>query len=81
MRRIPRRYYSLVFAFFTALLMSCLMSFVIVVITVGFVPNLAALWLESWATAFPVAFGAALFVVPNVRRIVDRLVEPIVPQG
>lgn len=72
---INRKYQSVVFAFFMALLMSCLMSFVISVFNVGLVNNIVTIWLRAWSFAFIVAFPAVLLVAPLVHRLVNVFVK------
>lgn len=73
---IHSKYQSVVFAFFMALLMSCLMSLVITIHNIGLVPDIVWLWLDAWAFAFMVAFPAVLLVAPVVRKLVSVLVRP-----
>ena len=72
---IHPKYQSVVFAFFMALLMSCLMSLVITVHNIGLVPDLFWIWLNAWAFAFVVAFPAVMLVAPVVRKLVAKLVR------
>lgn len=72
---IDKRYQQLVFAFFMALLMSCIMSFVISVFNVGFVNNIVLIWLKAWAFAFIVAFPTITLVAPIVRRMVEWVIK------
>jgi len=72
---IHSKYQSVVFAFFMALLMSCLMSLVITVHNIGVVPDLLWIWLDAWAFAFVVAFPSVMLVAPLVRRLVSVLVR------
>ncbi|MDN3638094.1 DUF2798 domain-containing protein [Simiduia curdlanivorans] len=58
-----------------ALLMSCLMSFVISLFNVGLVHNILLIWLKAWAFAFVIAFPAVIAVSPLVRRLVAWVVE------
>lgn len=68
---IQRKYQRIVFSFYMALLMSCLMSFVITLFNVGFVSNLATLWLKAWAFAFSIAFPSVVLVSPLVAKLVE----------
>lgn len=68
---IDRKHQHLVFAFFMALLMSCLMSFVISVFNVGFDENILTIWLKAWSFAFAVAFPSVMLVSPIVRKLVN----------
>lgn len=72
---INRKYQQLVFAFFMALLMSCVMSFVISVFNIGFVDNIIFVWLEAWRFAFFVAFPVVLLVSPVVRKLVILVIK------
>lgn len=67
---INRKYQRIVFAFFMALLMSCIMSFVITVFNIGFVKNVVTIWLKAWGFAFVVAFPTVLTVAPVVQKLV-----------
>lgn len=70
MSLIDRKHHRFVFAFFMALLMSCIMSLVITLFNVGLVPDLALRWLKAWGFAFAVAFPTVTFVAPLVHRLV-----------
>jgi hypothetical protein len=74
---IPNKYQHIVFAFFMALLMSCLMSLVISVFNVGLVPDILSIWLHAWLFAFVVAFPAVMLVAPIVRKLVAKVVKPL----
>lgn len=67
---IPRKHHKTVFSFFMALLMSCIMSFVISVFNVGMVTNIVTIWLKAWGFAFIVAFPAIIIVPPIVHKLV-----------
>ncbi|MDO6487637.1 DUF2798 domain-containing protein [Colwellia sp. 4_MG-2023] len=54
-----------------ALLMSCIMSFVISVFNVGMVSNIIDIWLNAWSFAFLVAFPAIIIVSPIVHKLVN----------
>lgn len=72
---ISEKYEALVFAFFMALLMSGIMSFVVSSYNLGFVENLIFLWLKAWKFAFIVAFPTVLVVSPIVKKCVSFLVK------
>lgn len=73
---IDKKYQHIVFAFFMALLMSCLMSLVITLFNVGPVSNLLSLWLQAWGVAFIVAFPAVVIVSTMVRKLVVWVIKP-----
>ena len=72
---ISRKYHKTVFSFFMALLMSCIMSFVISVFNVGMVTNIIAIWLKAWGFAFSVAFPTIILVSPIVHKLVKLVLK------
>tara|TARA_R110002049_G_scaffold144478_4_gene306749 strand:+ start:1414 stop:1647 length:234 start_codon:yes stop_codon:yes gene_type:complete len=73
---INSKHQKLVFAFFMALIMSCLMSFVITIFNIGLHHDLIHLWLKAWAFAFIVAFPAITLVAPIAQKLTVRLIKP-----
>lgn len=67
---ISSKQYKTIFAFFMALFMSGIMSFVICVFNVGLVKNIFTIWLEAWSFAFVVAFPTVIIVFPIVHKLV-----------
>lgn len=67
---ISQKYQRTVFAFFMALMMSCIMSFVITIFNIGFAENLFFAWLQAWSFAFIVAFPTVMFISPLVHKLV-----------
>lgn len=59
-----------------ALLMSCLMSFVITLFNMGFAENLLSLWLQAWSFAFVVAFPTVIVVAPLVKKLTAAVIKP-----
>lgn len=72
---IHKKYTVYVFSFFMALLMSCIMSFVISVFNVGLVDNIISIWLKAWSFAFVVAFPTVVLVSPVVRKLVGLVIR------
>ncbi|MCW8933215.1 MAG: DUF2798 domain-containing protein [Gammaproteobacteria bacterium] len=68
---ISRKHHKTVFSFFMALLMSCIMSFVISVFNVGMVADIITIWLKAWGFAFMVAFPTIMIVSPVVHKLVS----------
>ena len=50
-----------------------MVCFVATVKSIGMPAEFVRLWLSAWLTSWCVAFPAAYFFAPVVRRIVDRL--------
>lgn len=69
----PKKYYNVVFAVLMASMMSGIMSAFVTYRNVGMVPNFLSLWWNAWFWAFCIGVPIALFVVPLVRKFVDKI--------
>jgi hypothetical protein len=58
-----------------ALFMSGFMSFIVTLINIGLVDGVMMMWLEAYWKAFLVAFPTIFMVVPQVRKVVAKLVK------
>jgi hypothetical protein len=58
-----------------ALLMSCLISFVISVFNVGLVEDIMFVWLKAWGFSFVVSFPVVIVVSPLVKKLVDLVID------
>lgn len=72
---IDRKYHRFVFSFFMALLMSCIMSLIISIFNVGFVPDIAKIWLKAWSFSFLVALPIILVISPIVDKLVSLVLK------
>jgi hypothetical protein len=72
---VPAKHQHILVGFLMALLMSCIMSFVISVINVGWIDAIASIWLKAWGTAFIIAFPIILLIGPVVRKLAAKLVK------
>lgn len=71
---LPRKYYNIAFAFLMALMMSFIMSAFVTFKTVWIVDDFLYIWFSSWFWAFLLWFPIALFVVPFVRKTLEKFV-------
>jgi hypothetical protein len=71
--RIPGRFAPILFGALLSAIMVGLVSAFVLAITQGFHAQLAAQWLRSCMTTWPVAFPTVTLVAPWVRRVVGRL--------
>ena len=71
---IPKKYEMVLFAFLMSLFMAGFMSFIVTLINIGFVDDLLWKWLEAYWKAFLVAFPTIMVVVPQVKKIVLKLI-------
>lgn len=76
MARIPHRYAHVVTALLLSGLMSCMVSGISTLRSIGLADILFAKWMTNWAWSWSVAFPAVLVVLPVVRAIVARIVAP-----
>ena len=71
--RIPARFAPIVFSALLSAIMVGTVSAFVLTTTQGIHPGLAAQWLKSCATTWPVAFPTVAVVAPWVRQIVGRV--------
>ena len=76
MKKLPKRFDRLVFAFFMAGLMALIVSGCLTALHTGFDKAFLLRWLAAYALAFPIAFPTAYLVSPHVRKLTSFLVEP-----
>ncbi|WP_293576102.1 DUF2798 domain-containing protein [Phaeobacter sp.] len=72
---LPARFAPVLFGLILSGIMSCIVTGVATLKTVGFSRDFVASWMSSWSFSWPVAFAVVLFVAPAVRRLVARLVR------
>lgn len=70
---IPARHANLLFAALMSLSMAFLMSALITLINRGAGSGYLTAWMQSFITAWPVAFVLVLVLAPLMRRLVARL--------
>lgn len=72
---INKKYEIFVFAFFMSLFMTILMSFFVTYFNMGFHADFVSLWVNAFLKTWGIAFPTVLIVVPQVRKIVSKLVK------
>jgi len=70
---VPARFAPILFSALLSAIMVCVVSGFVLATTQGFHADLAAQWLRSCATTWPVAFPTVALVAPVVRRLVTRM--------
>lgn len=75
-KRVPRRYQSLLTAVALTVSMSAVVSFFITLRHVGVCGELPGVWLAAWQLSCAIALPARFVVAPLVSRFVGVLVEP-----
>lgn len=76
MPRIPHRYTPVVTAFLLSGLMSCMVSGISTLRSIGLAEFVFMKWMTNWAWSWALAFPAVLIVLPVVRFVVSRIVAP-----
>ena len=77
--KLPARYASVVMPFLLSLLMTCIVSFISTLKSIGFVPVLVRTWLGAWSISWLVAFPTMLLVLPFVRKLTAAIVDSAKP--
>lgn len=72
---IPDGNAPVIMPFLRSLTMTCLVSAIATVRSVGFTSAFAHLWPGSWMLSWAIAFPVTLLVLPVVRRLTALLVE------
>jgi hypothetical protein len=70
-----KKYYKYIFAGVMSLFMGLFMSFVMVLINVGFVDNFHMVWLRAFIIGSCVAFPTAILIAPLANRIAAHLTK------
>jgi hypothetical protein len=73
--KLPARFAPVLMSFLLSLLMTCLVSLIATLRSVGLTPDLLRLWPGSWLLSWVVAFPVTLLVLPVVRRLTATWVE------
>lgn len=64
---------KLAFALIMGIVTTCIISFTLVSVNVGYTEQFTFIWFRSWALAYLVVIPAILVIGPRVQRIVDVL--------
>jgi hypothetical protein len=75
-RRLPAPYAPLVTAFLLSVIMTCVVSGIATLLSLGPTPDALWRWPQAWGFSWLVAFPTLLLVLPLVRRAVARIVAP-----
>lgn len=73
--KLPARYAPVAGLVILSLFMTCIVSGISTLRSIGFAPNFFSVWPVAWAMSWCVAFPVLTLVTPLVNRIVAGLVE------
>jgi len=68
-----KKHIKLLFPALTALLMSFIMSGFITYLNLGLPSDYFFLWMTAWGKAFLVALPVSFFVIPLVRKVIEKI--------
>lgn len=71
--KINKKYEHITFTFLMALGMSCIISFFMMSINIGFSSILLGKWLSAWAIAFVIAFPTAYFLPKGIMGLMKNI--------
>ena len=74
-RKLPARYAAVVLPLFLSCIMTCLISGISTLRSVGLAPGVLQIWLSSWGISWLFAFPVLLAVLPLVRRLTAAVVD------
>lgn len=75
MKRLPKNRFHLVFSLLMGAMMISLMTFVITLVNVGWVPDFLGRWMRAFLIAYVVGVPVIYFLAPFARKMTARLVE------
>lgn len=74
--KLPARYAGIVMPFFLSIIMTCIVSAISTLRSVGLSNHFVAIWMGSWGISWLVAFPVLLLILPVVRKMTAMVVAP-----
>lgn len=74
-KKLPARYISVVQPLIISIVMSCLVSGVSTLRSIGFSDVFLHTWMTAWPMSWVVAFPVLMFVLPTARKLAHVFVE------
>lgn len=71
---------KIAFALIMGIITTGVISFTLISINIGFVPNFLVIWLKSWSMAYLVVIPAILIIGPQVQRLVETMFKDTVTE-
>jgi hypothetical protein len=73
--RLPARYHAIVLPLILSFFMTCVVSLISTLRSVGLIEGVVPLWLGAWGLSWAVAFPLLLVVMPLARAVARWCVE------
>jgi hypothetical protein len=70
-----RKYFKYINTLFVVLPMTLIMAFVGLMRNYGFGEDWELKFLKAWSVMFPVAYVAAFIIIPNARRLAEKVTK------
>ena len=70
---LKKKYYKYINTLFVVTPMTLIMAFVGLMRNYGFGENWFMLFLKAWSVMLPVAYVAAFIIIPNARKLAEKL--------
>jgi hypothetical protein len=67
--------HKLAFALIMGLITTSIISFVLIVINVGFIEKFVMIWLRSWSVSYVLAVSLMLLIAPRVQLLVSYILR------
>jgi hypothetical protein len=71
---------KIAFAMIMGIITTGIISFTLISINIGFVPNFLVIWLKSWSMAYLLVIPVILLVGPKVQKLVSSMFKDAVAQ-
>ncbi len=65
--------HKIVFALIMGIITTCIISFTLVAVNVGFGPSFIKIWLRSWLLAYVIVIPSLLIIAPKIQKLVAFL--------
>jgi hypothetical protein len=66
---------KIAFALLMGIVTTCIISFTLIMVNVGYTDKFYHIWLRSWAIAYLVVIPAILIIGPRIQALVDKLLN------
>jgi Protein of unknown function (DUF2798) len=74
-KKLPPRYIGIVQPLIISIIMSCVVSGIATLRSIGLSDDFLHTWMTAWPMSWAVAFPVLLFVLPTARKIAHLFVE------
>ncbi|OIN55682.1 DUF2798 domain-containing protein [Arsenicibacter rosenii] len=70
---MKKKYFKYINTLFVVIPMTLIMAFVGLMRNYGFGPDWFLKFLKAWSVMLPVAYAAAFIIIPNARKLAERV--------